>query len=125
MVVMNKDNELIADFEGIKKIKDLEKIDKDNEHLKDHYFLPKEEFPFWESDTLKYNKSLDWLLPVVDKCFDIFTIRKEKEGEYKFMGDHWYHFKQHRIVTTADTLIDAYYKGVVEYIKWFNDDESN
>lgn len=118
---MNKNNELIAEFECLNKIKDLESINKDNEHLKDHYFLPNEEFPFWESDSLKYNTSFDWLLPVVDKCFDRHSIRKE-DGKYKFIGDHFYHFKQHRIATEGERMIDVYYDAVIEYLKWYNDE---
>lgn len=119
---MNKDNDLIASYVGLKKIKELEEINEENKHIKDYYFLPKEEFPYWESDSLKYNTSFDWLLPVVDKCFERYTIRKEND-QYKFIGDHYYHFKQHRIVTEDEELITVYYKAVIEYIKWYNNDE--
>ena len=82
------DNKLIAEFVGEqpKSILDQGKIYKD------------------------YSKSWDWLMPVVNKCLNIYHIEQKNDDiNFKFydsMGD-----------------IKETYKAVVEFIKEYNRDE--
>ena len=61
------------------------------------------------SDT-KYHESWDWLMPVVNKCLNIYHIEQRNDDiNFKFydsMGD-----------------IKETYKAVVEFIKKYNRDE--
>lgn len=50
-----------------------------------------------------YHSDWNWLMPVVEKCFD---IECEKMSELKSKFDFWH--------------IDLMFKAVVEFIKWYN-----
>ena len=56
----------------------------------------------------KYDKSWDWLMPVVQKCFD---TQEPSEGQYYFINES---------LLTMD--IEVVYDRVVEFIKQYNDE---
>jgi hypothetical protein len=97
---MKSDNELIAEFMGLERAK----ANRD-------YFFIQEYSAYVAPDNILYHKSWDWLMPVVEK---IAEISAEKKGQ---------------TIDKAFELIDSLpitsklewvYKGVVEFIKWFN-----
>jgi len=72
-----------------------------NDQFARHFFKPKE---------MKFNTSWDWLMLVVEKCYDCGELHnEEREG----------------IIETFAGIIDigSTYKAVIEYIKWHNANE--
>jgi hypothetical protein len=95
------DNELIAEFIGDQ-----------GQRLND---------PKWKSGDeliyLKYHKSWDWLMPVVEKIetlkFSVMVI-----GKYtRIQCPHPY---KEFATDICETKIQSVYKAVVEFIKWYN-----
>ena len=87
-----KDNKLIAEFMG---------IENDNAKMRGHLY----ECPVtaeYVSD-LEYHTSWDWLMPVVQKCFD---TQEPTEGQHYFINES---------LLTMD--IEVVYDRVVEFIK--------
>lgn len=108
------DNELIAEFMGSKPYED------------GRYGT------MWPDPTngnnvgfsLKYDSSWDWLMPVVEK---IESLDDEKSVNINgplclIKGDHTAVGGWDLITASADgpTKIEAVYKAVVEFIKWYN-----
>ena len=58
----------------------------------------------YKTDTLYFDSSWDWLMPVVDKCFDIHL---EHSDDLSFLLND----------ALLTTNIDEVYKAVVEFIK--------
>jgi len=90
-----KDNKLIAEFMG---------IENDNAKMRGHLY----ECPVtaeYVSD-LEYHTSWDWLMPVVQKCFD---TQQPSEGQHYFINES---------LLTMD--IEVVYDRVVEFIKEYN-----
>ena len=56
-----------------------------------------------------YSKSWDWLMPVVQKCFD---TQQPSEGQHYFINES---------LLTMD--IEVVYDRVVEFIKEYNDEQ--
>ena len=77
---MMKDNKLIAEFMG---------------------------FVYVPEDALDYSKSWDWLMPVVQKCY-------ESGAEGDCIGDITMYL--------TDVDIQSTYKAVVKFIKTYNDE---
>lgn len=82
-----------------------------------------EEFP-----TLQYHTSWDWLMPVVEKIerwndeiLDVWIVDKECDisfsTEYNIKGED-YHAPSFR--QKGSTKIEACYKSVVQFIRWYN-----
>src|SRR5690606_36071729 len=120
---------LIAEFLGSKFINDAPE-----DYPNGYYYQPEGveyDCPTGEPDEWSFNSSWDWLMPVVDKIeslgfwtkisahtsfdnkyksFDIKKIRPKSDGEYiyNYEGD-WNASK-----------IEAVYRGVIEFIKWWN-----
>jgi hypothetical protein len=68
----------------------------------------------YKTDTLYFDSSWDWLMPVVDKCFDLsFEDGVWSTREY----DNSIHKLNDALVTAN---IDAVYQAVVEFIKYTN-----
>ena len=96
---MEKNNKLIAEFMGMT------------------YYIPNDDSLMVEkapigslitpTKSLKYHKSWDWLMPVVNKCLNIYHIEQMNDDlNFKFydsMGD-----------------IKKTYKAVLEFIKEYN-----
>ena len=88
-----KDNKLIAEFMGW--------------GVNDGYLFPPNDecmhgIDGWTAEDIPYHTSWDWLMPVVDKCY--------QEHMSKHIAD---------AVMTCD--IDTTYKVVVEFIQEYND----
>jgi len=86
-----EDNELIAEFMGLQLHDGMAVFDKT-------FNEPPEQ--------LQYDTSWDWLMPVVAKITNTTP-----------MNQSWYDIK-YRLL---DADIDAVYKRVVEFIKWYNE----
>lgn len=115
-----KDNELIAIFMGWRPT-----IDGDG------WYEPNLAF----RDTLLFYESWDWLMPVVEKISKI-TFKWETKHE---SGTDSYYLRTFGMLDeetgrvmvrinncalhTAPTLIEATYKAVVEFIKWYNENK--
>ena len=102
---MKTDNELIAEFMGLKPYEDS------------RYGT------MWPDPTnqnkvgfaLKYDTSWDWLMPVVEKIQKECSHRIVIDGsKCRIVGEH--SIKVHTIKT-----INSAYKAVVEFIKWHNE----
>ena len=59
---------------------------------------------------LQYHTSWDWLMPVVESCFDVFDQTNDDLN-----------FKLNDAL--LETNIDSLYKAVVEFIKEYNDEQ--
>jgi len=71
--------------------------------------------PEWT--TLKYHKSWDWLMPVVDKIEDMgyyFTICRWTCS----VSEEWKDETKHGIST--DSKINAVYKSVITFVNWYS-----
>lgn len=98
-----KNNKIIAEFMGVNVIT-LDDVRKN----KDPYYTSKD--GYLEND-LKYHSSWDWLMPVAQKCLEIYHIELMNDDLnfefYDSIGD-----------------IEKTYKAVVEFIKEYNFGES-
>jgi hypothetical protein len=122
---MKTDNELIAEFRGLPRTGEPDSKSfvtrKGNTHL----------------NSLEYHTSWDWLMPVVEKIQDVEIVKNRVKRtaanvqifykacfiEYspdEESGDDNGEFK---IQTKGDTKLEAVYKAVVEFIKWYNSQE--
>ena len=122
-----KNNKLIADFIGASKTSNC----KDNE-----MFIPSQTIcridtiELGKGHILKFHKSWDWLMPVVEKI----------ESEFCSSNIHYYSagmMKQAYVVEFLGYNIDydnsqydkskikAVYKAVIKFIKWYNENKVN
>ena len=122
-----KNNKLIADFIGASKTSNC----KDNE-----MFIPGQTIcridtiELGKGHILKFHKSWDWLMPVVEKI----------ESEFCSSNIHYYSagmMKQEYVVEFLGYNIDydnsqydkskikAVYKAVIKFIKWYNKNKAN
>jgi hypothetical protein len=63
---------------------------------------------------LKYHSSWEWLMPVVEKI----------EHTYAYVNIKGCHVKISTLVdVNAPTKLEAVYKAVVEFIKWYNENK--
>jgi hypothetical protein len=82
---------------------------------------------FWTKDAAwkafcmgkSYHTSWEWLMPVVEKIKDLgfkYQICSNAND-----GDRYYcEFGEEKILSFGITSIEAVYKAVVEFIKWYN-----
>lgn len=82
-----------------------------SECQKRHYYIDSLLAP--HTTELKYHKSWDWLMPVVEK---IVKVKKVKVGGYRqsFILSNIFH-------SLMEVNIDKVYKYTVEFIKQYND----
>ena len=94
-----KDNKLIAEFMGLPT-----EVFKPS-RITNYYHREYNSGTWYEEDELSYNVSWDWLMPVVEKCYDNGADENE-------VGD----------ITHAllDCDIDHTYRAVVEFINQLN-----
>ena len=64
-------------------------------------------FTAFTTQMLQYDKSWDWLMPVIQKCVIIAAELDEWERYWK--------------ITDMIPRIDTTYEAVVEFIKWYNE----
>jgi hypothetical protein len=118
-------NRLIAEFIGRKlngiSLNEYRKIPREDRHLFNGAFL----------EDLQYYTSWDWLMPVVEKIESgeyaiIHTtyfgknhvyIRAEHERKFKHIDFWWGEAESDN---KCETKLEATYKAVVEFIKWYN-----
>jgi len=93
-----KENKLIADFMGVQYKSDEDYI-KTLEEMRLHGIGYEQ--GYMESQ-LNYHESWDWLIPVVDKCF-------QEEGKHYVIND-----------ALLTINIDEVYEAVVKFIKEYN-----
>ena len=91
-----KDNKLIAEFMGGQKVLSD----------KDIYNMPTHDNLCYQLKELQYHQSWDWLMPVIEKCFD-----NSEDGD---MQDIMHHL----MVVDFDNTYDA----VVEFLKRLTDE---
>lgn len=106
-------NKLITEFMGVKSV-----INSENKKV---YWFENPEKGFLESQ-LKYDSSWDWLIPVVEK---IESLNYSTAINYKFGIDLSYQIvicqgDYFEFIQQAKEKITAVYKGVIEFIKWYN-----
>ncbi len=122
---MKTDNELIADFMDIA-------------HPKEHYGRHRFNIcgGFVPASSLKYHESWDWLMPVVDKISQhVYEVETEERIGGTTVITHTAYPRTFGMLSeegkpmvrlnrsplyTADTLIEATYKAVVDWIKTYN-----
>ena len=100
------DNKLIAEFMGVKPLVLGGSIEYEMYGVLDCI----EDFPnekhFFMDDEMRFHESWDWLMPVVQKCFD---TQQPSEGQHYFINES---------LLTMD--IEVVYDRVVEFIKEYN-----
>ena len=117
---MKENNKLIAEFMG-----------RCGKEYPDMYWVNIEDTTWTTIDNMKFHKSWDWLMPVVEKIAlmqwtwvqiipDVLGKFPAKSSCYIETGVSRVDFK---VSTEESTLIDATYKAVVEFIKWYNENK--
>ena len=79
--------------------------------------FPKKEF----IESLEYDTSWDWLMPVVEK---IESIDEYEVVMYDVVGCEIHDRRKGNTIInihSQDTKINAVYKAVIEFIKWYNE----
>ena len=129
-----ENNKLIAEFMGLKTIKESDVLDWGKLNVNSDSI----------SENQRYHKSFDWLMPVVEKInkFHV-SIRPFKYGNPELVklkilenkvtiegsfwinpntinGNYWVNLKK-KSFKYDKNLIDAIYLAVIEFIKWYNE----
>ena len=100
-------NEVIAEFMGLKQGKDNE------DRWKDDWFDNEGLINGHRNEYLRFDTSWDWLMPVVEKCYDNSELA-DGTGT-NVVGDISHHL--------LDVNITETYKAVVVFINWYNERE--
>ena len=112
---IKENNKLIAEFMGIESFKDsLASLNDGKINIsKDVY------------EQAKYHTSWDWLIPVVEKIKQYCLYKVEDVGsDYKvvFIDNSGYNPSEQKMFMFSDKdYKKATYKAVVEFIKWYNE----
>ncbi len=130
-----ENNKLIAEFMSLEKVKEYDDEDNwfyvpDRLHLNNE-FSYKNEVDYTKSNMLPYNCSYDWLMPVVEK---IEKLGETKDTYGKLVDITTTYIKISKGCANGDFTIDlklpansklskleALYKAVVLFIKWYNE----
>jgi len=70
----------------------------------------------YKTDTLYFNSSWDWLMPVVRKCWDIAEVQDYDSA--LMLADYDFQY-------VAFGNIEKSYKAVVEFIKYYNENKED
>ena len=97
-------NELIAEFMGVKPLHMGGSVEYEIYGILDFIEDGIDEQHFFLEEELKFHSSWDWLMPVVDKCFDIHF---EHSDDLSFLLND----------ALLTTNIDEVYRAVAEFIK--------
>lgn len=108
------DNELIAEFMGLERSK--------ANH--DYFFIP-EYHAFVAPDNILYHQSWDWLMPVVEKIERSGTLFHTRIMCYADENNYLCDIvdienNEASCQLSQTSKIDAVYKAVVGFIKWYN-----
>lgn len=118
-------NKIIAEFMGVK----FNPLDNFYYYGELMHTIPLLEPNVWRlsSDQLKYHSSWDWLMPVVEKIESLEHITDEGNwGPYHFnlyRTSTSFGYGRFKIIATeqqGSTKLEAAYKAVVQFIKWYN-----
>ena len=110
-----KNNKLIADFIGASKTSNC----KDNEmFIPDQTICRIDTIELGKGHILKFHKSWDWLMPVVEKISELtsketFNKSNSNVAFYKILS------------LNIDTSKQHVYKAVVEFINWYNENKKS
>ena len=110
-------NKLILGFEGYEHISD------DPETYHEGYYYKKGEGTEHIADCL-FHESWDWLIPIIDKIrkdskvID-FKISFSFNITVKILYNNKWHFYE------SNDIIEAPYVAVIDYIKWYNNEQVN
>jgi len=127
-------NKLIAEFEGWKEpsleyklkwcgVPNEEKLNKLNKEYIPYLVHSEKSEPFF-IDSLQYEMSWDWLIPIIDKirntpkviAFEIsFSLGVIVKTYY---NDKWHFYE-------SNDIIEAPYVAIIDYIKWYNNEQIN
>lgn len=119
-------NKMIAEFMGFKRI--------ESPKVKEVYMRAKhwiiEGHGYFDDEELKYHTSWDWLMPCVEK---IETIDQEKEddGYSVLIQGVLCQISDMNMMGTLisegfkDKKIDAVWQAVIQFITWYNQNNSN
>lgn len=102
-----EDNKLIAEFMGAKPLVLGGSTEYEMYGVLDCIEDGVDEKHYYIDDEMRFHESWDWLMPVVQKCFD---TQQPSEGQHYFINES---------LLTMD--IDVVYDRVVEFIKEYND----
>lgn len=106
------DNELIAVFMG---------ATKHDCRYPDCYNIPDEPVQ-WQVPAMKYHKSWDWLMPVIDKIDSMMPeIKMPRDLEALKNGTHEADNYMDILSLPMATKIDEVYKETIKFIKWYNE----
>lgn len=104
-----EDNKLIAEFMGAKPLVLGGSTEYEMYGVLDCIEDGVDEKHYYIDDEMRFHESWDWLMPVVQKCFD---TQQPSEGQHYFINES---------LLTMD--IDVVYDRVVEFIKEYNDEQ--
>jgi len=112
-------NKLIAEFMGLIPVDngdDLTWFQVDEELYLTKDFRYKNDIQYTTSDMLPYHVSWDWLMPVVEK---MWNITGHHNLLYQDVGEKLTFF-----AADGKLLIDRVYGLVIKFIKWYNKQKS-
>ena len=132
-----ENNKLIAEFMGVTLKDNKFYIDfdkhKENLHHSICVFEGVANSPIYELEErkLKFHCSWDWLMPVVEKIEDIDEEDDDNTKRFNVIIEQCVcsiienHTSEGFPIQDGDTKIEAVYKAVVEFIKWYNNEHKN
>lgn len=111
-----KGNKLIAEFMNFRWIEEDA-----------NWYVPTDEYSkfgaSFKVDDLKFHKSWDWLMPVVEKIGDIEGCCFELHEGNNHVAQIWYCPKPYDLTVFSEkdnTLINNTWEVIVEFIQWYN-----
>lgn len=101
-----------------------QKSEKSENELIDEFYVNHGGKPCLSADLSFYESSWDVLMPVVEKIQSLDYIEKHSDDYFRFGSNsesklYWCEFGRFRF-TSTDSLIEAFYTVVSEFIKWHN-----
>lgn len=130
---MKNDNELIAEFMG------MHKADSDKLLLTPEFVMIDKDKNYWSLNKLEYATSWDWLMPVVEKISKFVYDEYKTNNGYKDVIEKDYAYPRtfamlnsekfmvrfnRMTLHESESLIDATYQAIVEFVKWYNENKS-
>ena len=122
---MKTDNELIAEFMGGYNVNPATKYIGMN--------LPNKNHDWYDYKDMRYSASWDWLIPVVERIaeisasdfvihFNVLGLKKQTRASCSyFINSYNKHNKNFEIKDEFGNTLNAVYKAVVKFIKYYNE----
>jgi len=125
---MKDKNKLIADFMGLIPIDNQDELSwyyVEDEVYFNNDFRYNNQIEYTTSDMLPYKESWDWLMPVVDKIEDTCSTNLHKYSANQMIKEKYTfeilsYSNNFGNTTYGKNKLQVIYKGVVEFIKWYN-----